>query len=653
MRYGIREICDVVLRAKSTMKLGDKVFYKDEPVIRFDTLKTSSLEGAATSVYAQGGRGNARLVAWEGERTLTFTMEDALLTPESFAILSGARMKETISNYKGEKPYLIPLSLASATGDVFYDGSLCLGNWTIDTDEDIEKFATMMSYVKTEEDFQKILDSLKMNIFTDGINILDGFNSFNPSELLTNYTSMSSIMFLLKNEGPRNWQSFGSFEDCINFLNNFKVNNIKQISIAFDLIYNDNYVFATAAINYWDNLDLYNCNVYLEADPYGVLENKEVIRTPIKEKVVHALDYLEIPVQNTDDMIIESTYVEDHGDELDATHFRIPVVFPEGFTPRIIQWFDYYSWEGDDNLDVTMGEIIYNFEPDPIYHSIHSCSFILKENLYTLNDDDILNFEAPGYIDFMVVWSTQGTSVVPVNDYDLDYSNFQVDYAYFKTNGKVELKQVFKPALPYYNKIATPISNSSANLVHRTQILHFNNTTESAVKTAILSKIPMIDKATACIMKLDANNEIDTEPYPIFNDNVSLNAWSWSENNYYLLDYYEVVEKVKTLTIEPDHFSSNFYLEASTLFRDTRGTDHPAEFVIPNCKVQSNFTLSMASSGDPSTFTFTLDAFPGYARFNPGKKVLASVQLLDNVNLNDLKRDRTSHNPAHEGLITF
>lgn len=56
----------------------------------FDTLRTSTLEGAATTVYAQGGRGYTRLIAWEGERTLTFTMEDALLSPESFSILSGA-----------------------------------------------------------------------------------------------------------------------------------------------------------------------------------------------------------------------------------------------------------------------------------------------------------------------------------------------------------------------------------------------------------------------------------------------------------------------------------------------------------------------------------------------------------------------------------
>ena len=52
------------------------------------------MEGAATTVYAQGGRGNSRLVAWEGERTVTFTMEDALISPEGFMILSGAGLIE-------------------------------------------------------------------------------------------------------------------------------------------------------------------------------------------------------------------------------------------------------------------------------------------------------------------------------------------------------------------------------------------------------------------------------------------------------------------------------------------------------------------------------------------------------------------------------
>ena len=90
MKYGIREICDVVLKAKSDVTVGNKDFKKGEPVIYFDSLKTSTMEGAATTVYAQGGRGNARLVAWEGERTVTFTMEDALISELGLAVLTGA-----------------------------------------------------------------------------------------------------------------------------------------------------------------------------------------------------------------------------------------------------------------------------------------------------------------------------------------------------------------------------------------------------------------------------------------------------------------------------------------------------------------------------------------------------------------------------------
>lgn len=90
MKFGVREICDVVFKAKSTVKIGNKLFKKGQPVLYIDTAKTSTVEGAATTVYATGGKGNTRLIAWEGEKTLTFTVEDALLSPMGFAILSGA-----------------------------------------------------------------------------------------------------------------------------------------------------------------------------------------------------------------------------------------------------------------------------------------------------------------------------------------------------------------------------------------------------------------------------------------------------------------------------------------------------------------------------------------------------------------------------------
>lgn len=90
MKFGVREICDVVFKAKADTKIGNTTFKKGQPVLYIDTAKTSTIEGAATTVYATGGKGNTRLIAWEGEKTLTFTVEDALLSPIGFAILSGA-----------------------------------------------------------------------------------------------------------------------------------------------------------------------------------------------------------------------------------------------------------------------------------------------------------------------------------------------------------------------------------------------------------------------------------------------------------------------------------------------------------------------------------------------------------------------------------
>lgn len=89
-RYGAREVCNVVFRATAPMELGGKQFFKGEPVLYFESLKTTTLEGAGTTVYATGGRGNSRLMSWDGDKTLTFTMEDALITAESFAVLASA-----------------------------------------------------------------------------------------------------------------------------------------------------------------------------------------------------------------------------------------------------------------------------------------------------------------------------------------------------------------------------------------------------------------------------------------------------------------------------------------------------------------------------------------------------------------------------------
>lgn len=136
---------------------------------------------------------------------------------------------------------------------------------------------------------------------------------------------------------------------------------------------------------------------------------------------------------------------------------------------------------------------------------------------------------------------------------------------------------------------------------------------------------------------VNIDDEIDAEKggYEVS----AVGSTALAENKVYLVDYYTAVASGATqIDIEPSSFGGNFYIEADTLFRDTAGVDHAAQFVIPNGKIQSNFTLTMASSGDPSTFTFTVDAFPGYVNGDYTKKVLSAIQIMsaeDPVTVND------------------
>ena len=301
MKFGVREICDVVLKAKANQKIGNKIFYKNEPVIYFDTLKTSSMEGTATTVYAQGGRGNSRLMAWEGERTVTFTMEDALISPAGFMILSGAGLVEAAE----DKPIMVH---------------------TTEQTNSVEVNGNTVKVTLSEEPY---------------------------------------------------------FDDKTG---------------------SENYIYV------------------MLLDDRGEISTEPYIPAEVDGKVITLKD-----------------------------------------------------------------------------------------------DDDIAADESKKFAGFK-----SGSVVL-------------VDYYVKRTGG------------------------------------------------------------------------------------------------------------VSEITITPDKFGGYYYLEASTLFRNTDGVDMPAEFVIPNCKIQSNFTFTMASSGDPSTFTFTIDAFPDYTRFDPTKKVLAAIQIVTGGEGSDseLVRERT------------
>lgn len=100
MKFGVREICDLTFKTTADgQKVGKTTFEKaGMPAFYIDTARTSNLEQATTTVYAQGGKGYNRLIAWEGEKTMTFTVEDALISPMGLAVLSGAGLLEAAAD---------------------------------------------------------------------------------------------------------------------------------------------------------------------------------------------------------------------------------------------------------------------------------------------------------------------------------------------------------------------------------------------------------------------------------------------------------------------------------------------------------------------------------------------------------------------------
>lgn len=99
-----------------------------------------------------------------------------------------------------------------------------------------------------------------------------------------------------------------------------------------------------------------------------------------------------------------------------------------------------------------------------------------------------------------------------------------------------------------------------------------------------------------------------------------------------LVDYYvnKKGTNISEIQITAEDFAGYYYVEADTLFRDqASGKDAPANLTFPNVKIQSNFTIAMSGTGDPSTFDFTMDAFPGYTYFDKSKKVLCVIQVVE------------------------
>ena len=82
-KYGIKEVADVVFYSLNPNGEPDK------PVLYLDSLKVSTIEQTAENVSARGGTGNAELIAWDYNKEINLTLEDALYSMKSLGVMFG------------------------------------------------------------------------------------------------------------------------------------------------------------------------------------------------------------------------------------------------------------------------------------------------------------------------------------------------------------------------------------------------------------------------------------------------------------------------------------------------------------------------------------------------------------------------------------
>ena len=83
-RYGIKEVADVTFYIiQPDGSIG-------APVLYLDTLKVSTIEQTAENTSARGGKGNPELITWDYGKEITVTLEDALFSAKSMAIMFGS-----------------------------------------------------------------------------------------------------------------------------------------------------------------------------------------------------------------------------------------------------------------------------------------------------------------------------------------------------------------------------------------------------------------------------------------------------------------------------------------------------------------------------------------------------------------------------------
>lgn len=102
--FGVKELYEVVLRAKVPMKFGSRYLEVDEPVLYFENVTMSVLREKDAPIMARGGWSNLPRVIWEDRSEVQFSLSEGVMSSISMGILLSA----TVTEPKQEEKLLVP-----------------------------------------------------------------------------------------------------------------------------------------------------------------------------------------------------------------------------------------------------------------------------------------------------------------------------------------------------------------------------------------------------------------------------------------------------------------------------------------------------------------------------------------------------------------
>jgi len=92
--FGVKELYEVVLKAKVPMQFGARRLEEGEPVLYFENVNISLLSERNSPVMARGGWSNMPRVIWEDRSEVTFSLTEGVMSSISMGILLSANMTE-------------------------------------------------------------------------------------------------------------------------------------------------------------------------------------------------------------------------------------------------------------------------------------------------------------------------------------------------------------------------------------------------------------------------------------------------------------------------------------------------------------------------------------------------------------------------------